>query len=130
MIRTRLALALLALAAPAAAELPPQVYERARDAAASVVVVDVAAVDRPRGAFATASCTLRGRISAVERGSRYRPGQQIAIPLPCIGTDYQAMPGPFPGYPADALGNARRGRVFLDADGALVLRGFDPLTPA
>ncbi|QAY77570.1 hypothetical protein [Sphingosinicella sp. BN140058] len=127
MIRSRLALALLAFAAPAAAELPPQVYARARDAAASVVVVDVAAVDRPRGAFAEAACTLRGRIAAVERGSLHQRGQSVAVPLPCIGTRHRAMPGPFPGYPADTLLKLRRARLFLDGDGALVLRGLDPL---
>ena len=100
---------------------------RARAAAVSVIVVDLDGVDRPGAAFDRATCTARGRVVAVERGRRHKVGQAVEIKLPCIGTDYQAMPGPFPGYPADALGKTRRGRFFLDADGALVLRGFDPL---
>ena len=124
---TLAALPLLALAAPAAAELPPQVYERARAEAASVILVRIAGVDRPRAPFASGSCTLRGRVTAVERGAAYRPGQQVAIALPCIGARYRAMPGPFPGYDAARLGDARRGRLFLDGAGALVRRGYDPL---
>ncbi|TFI56632.1 hypothetical protein E2493_19160 [Sphingomonas parva] len=122
-----LAAAALAPAAPAAAELPPYVYERARDAAVSVIVVDISRVTAPREAFDEAACTLEGKVAAVERGDLHAAGRPVAVDLPCVGSLYQPMPGPFPGYSAEALAKVTRGRLFLDAQGALVRRGFDAL---
>ena len=126
----RLALALTAAMSPAAAgaELPPEVYERARVAADTVLRIDVTALDRPRGAFETATCTLRGRVAAVERGESRAVGEAIEIALPCIGATWRPMPGPFPGYDAAGLSRLRSARVYLDGD-SLVTRGLDPLTP-
>ena len=121
---------MLLAGAPAAAELPPYVYERAREAASAVIVVEVSRVTRPDKPFAEAVCALEGRVAAVERGDRHVVGRTVTIDLPCIGTLYQPMPGPFPGYSADALAKVRRGRLFLDEGGDLVLRGFDALPEA
>ena len=122
-----LVLAAALLPAAAGAELPPEAYERARAGADAVLRIDVTAVDRPRIAFETATCILRGRVAAVERGDE-AAGAPVAIEVPCIGEGWRPMPGPFPGYQAAGLAGLRAARVYLNR-GRLVMRGLDPLTP-
>ena len=118
------------LTVPAAAELAPEAYARARAAADAVLVVDIARVEAPAAPFDSAVCTVHGRVAAVERGAFYRVAQDMAIALPCVGALYRPIPGPFPGYLAERLADVRRARLYLDGQGDVVARGFDPLPPA
>lgn len=116
-------------ASAALAELPPYAYKAARASADSVIVVDIAQARSPRGVFSSGTCSIAGKVAAVERGEVHRPGQGITVELPCIGSAWRAIPGPFPGYSAKKLKEARSGRFFL-RKGRLVLRGYDQLTPS
>lgn len=118
-----LAAGLAALAPPAFAELPPQVYQQARAGAGTVVVLSVESVRRLPPGETQGSCALTGVITDVERGSA-REGQTIVVAIPCISPAWEPRPGPFPGYRHDDLGRAERVRVFMTA-GVLVRRGLD-----
>lgn len=126
-MRSLIALALAASLAvapgPAAAELPPQVYQQARDSAGSVVVLRVQRVRRLPPGETQGTCALTGVITDVERGSA-REGQTVVVAIPCISPAWEPMPGPFPGYRHDDLGRAERVRVFMSG-GVLVRRGLD-----
>lgn len=110
-------------AGPASAELPPQVYQQARDNAGSVVVLQVDSVQRLPAGQTQGACRLTGVITGVERGSA-REGQTIVVAVPCISPAWEPRPGPFPGYRHDVLGRAERVRVFMTG-GVLVRRGLD-----
>jgi len=112
-------------ASPAAAELPPQVYQQARDAAGTVLVLQVQDVRRLPPGETQGSCLLTGTVRDVERGAA-RVGQSVVVLVPCISPAWQPMPGPFPGYRHDVLGVAERVRVFMTG-GILVRRGLDIL---
>ena len=120
-------IAMATMAAPAMArELPPWVYEQAREGAGTVVVLRVTSVTalppgQPRGA-----CTLQGDVEAVERGA-VAIGQEVTLAVPCIGPDYEGMPGPFPGYDQVGLMSVQRVRVWMTG-GRLVQRGLDAIT--
>lgn len=118
-----LAAGLAALATPASAELPPQVYQQARDGAGTVVVLRVQSVRRLPPGESQGACALTGVITDVERGSA-REGQTVVVAIPCISPAWEPRPGPFPGYRHDALGRAERVRVFMTS-GVLVRRGLD-----
>lgn len=113
------------VAFPAEAELPPQVYQQARDSAGTVVVLRVQHVRRLQPDQTEGICVLTGEITRVERGSA-QEGQAVVLPVPCISPAWQPIPGPFPGYRDDLLGQATRVRVFM-TNGALVRRGLDML---
>lgn len=112
-------------AAPAVAELPPQVYQQAREGAGTVAVLRVQSVRRLPPGQTQGSCALTGVIADVERGSA-REGQTVVVAIPCISPAWEPRPGPFPGYRHDALGEAERVRVFMSG-GVLVRRGLDIL---
>jgi hypothetical protein len=128
MIARQLALCLigttLTVAAPAAAELPPYVYEQARREADTVLVLTVSELSRLAQGETEGACRLTGRVDGVERGEAPAAGQTVNVDLPCVSKDYTPMPGPFPGYDQDALGKVAHVRVWLK-DGALVRRGLD-----
>lgn len=121
------ALALAAMGAPAAArELPPWVYEQARAAAGTVVVLRVTAVQALPPGEAQGTCELQGVIESIERGAATE-GQEVTLSVPCIGPEFEPMPGPFPGYDQDGLLAAERVRVWMSG-GQLVRRGLDFVT--
>jgi len=113
------------MARPAEAELPPHVYQQARDSAGTVVTLRVESVRRLPTGETQGDCTLTGIITSVDRG-RAREGQTVVVPVPCISPAWQPMPGPFPGYRHDVLGRAETVRVYMTG-GVLVRRGLDIL---
>ena len=125
LIALAMAAGLVTAAGPASAELPPQVYQQARDDARSVLVLRVTNVQRLQPGQTQGSCALTGQITDVERGSA-REGQTVVVPVPCISPAWEPRPGPFPGYRHDVLGRAERVRVYTTG-GALVRRGLDIL---
>lgn len=125
LIALSLAVGLATLAGPAASELPPQVYQQARDGAGTVVVLRVQSVRRLPPGETQGTCALTGVITDVERGSA-RDGQTVVVAVPCISPAWEPRPGPFPGYRHDALGRAERVRVYMTG-GVLVRRGLDVL---
>jgi hypothetical protein len=120
-------LTLTALLTAGTFELPPEAYERARAEATSVIVLDQVRARgigfRPRG-----DCTVRGRVSAVERGTEYRVGQRVTLAVPCISYFYNPSPGPWAGFQENVLTRSRSGRAFLTG-GEVVLKGYDILQP-
>lgn len=124
-ITLMLATAVVLAAGPAVAELPPHVYQQARDSAGTVVVLRVDNVRRLPPGETQGDCVLTGVVTEVERGTAQQ-GQAVVVPVPCISPAWQPMPGPFPGYRHDVLGRAETVRVFLNR-GALVRRGLDIL---
>lgn len=114
--------------APADAELPPLHYQKARAAADTVLVMDIADVLLPTKAFSAAQCTVSGRVTAVERGTSYLSGDELVVRVPCVGKRWRPIPGSFKGYSAAALSKATRGRFYLQ-DGEVVARGYDELPP-
>jgi hypothetical protein len=111
----------------AAAELPKHVYEKSRAEADAVLVVTFSKVERPDSDFSRATCTVHGRVSAVERGQNYFVGQKVTFMIPCVGSRLRPIPGPFSGYDAEQLAGAVLGRFFLKG-GDLVSRGYDQLS--
>lgn len=129
MMRTALlTIALMATAAPALAELPPHVYQRARADADTVMIIEVREVVGLADGQASGTCVVRGMAAEIQRSDRYRVGDHVSIATPCIGPAYQAMPGPFPGYDARALQSIQRALVFLK-NGQLVARGLEDRSP-
>lgn len=108
------------------AELPPSHYQKARASADTVLIMNIADVHLPAKVFSAAQCKVGGRVTAVERGARYLPGDEITVGVPCIGELWRRIPGPFAGYSAAKLSKGKRGRFYL-RDGELVARGFDEL---
>jgi hypothetical protein len=125
LIALAMAVGLVIAAGPAAAELPPQVYQQARESAGTVAVLRVQGVRRLPPGQTQGSCALTGVIVDVERGSA-REGQTVVVAIPCISPAWEPRPGPFPGYRHDDLGRAERVRVFMSG-GVLVRRGLDIL---
>lgn len=125
LIALAMAAGLATAAGPAAAELPPQVYQQARDNAGTVVVLRVQSVRRLSEGQTQGACALTGVVTDVERGSMPE-GQAVVVAIPCISPAWQPMPGPFPGYRHDVLGRAESVRVFMTG-GVLVRRGLDIL---
>lgn len=125
LIALAMAAGLATAAGPATAELPPQVYQQARDGAGSVVILRVQSVRRLPAGETQGSCALTGVVTDVERGT-LPEGQTIVVAIPCISPAWQPMPGPFPGYRHDVLGRAESVRVFMTG-GVLVRRGLDIL---
>ena len=125
LIALAMAAGLAFAAGPASAELPPYVYQQARDGAGTVVTLNVQSVHRLPAGQTQGACTLTGIITDVERGTASE-GQSVVIAVPCISPARQPMPGPFPGYRHDVLGRAENVRVFMSG-GVLVRRGLDIL---
>lgn len=119
---------LTASAAPAWAELPPYVYEQARAEADTVMIVAVREVTGLPDDQDSGTCVVRGVVAEIQRGDRHAVGDEVSIDTPCIGPDYPAMPGPFPGYNAVALKTVQRALVFMK-DGELVRRGLEDRSP-
>ena len=119
---------LAATAAPAWAELPPHVYEQARAEADTVMIIDVSEVVGLGDGQATGTCVVRGVVSEIQRGDRHAVGDAVSVDAPCVGPNYQPMPGPFPGYDARALKTVQRALVFMK-DGELVRRGLEDRSP-
>ncbi|MFN4297020.1 MAG: hypothetical protein ACK4FB_09265 [Brevundimonas sp.] len=119
-------LPLLLIATPAAADLPPHVYEQERAEAAHVLVIQVQSSEGLAENVSQGACRIEAVITGVERGDR-QTGDTLSLTLPCETPDYVPPPGGFTGYRMHRLLEVRTARVWLDADGALVLRGFDSL---
>ncbi len=110
---------------PARAELPPHVYQQARDAAGTVLTLRVQSVRRLPAGETQGTCSLTGIVTGVERGMAQQ-GQTVVIAVPCISPAWQPMPGPFPGYRHDVLGRTENVRVYMTG-GVLARRGLDIL---
>lgn len=112
-------------AGPAAALMPPYVYENARRDAASVIVLEVKAVTPPGGGYG--NCGVDGVVRAVERGTAFKPGDAVRIGVPCVepgaqpplgGTMYQAV---------GTLSASKYGRAWLGPDGQVVFSQYQQL---
>lgn len=111
--------------APAAALMPPYVYENARRDAASVIVLEVQAVTPPAEGYG--ACRVAGVVRQVERGTSLQPGARVELGVPCVqpgvqppigGTIYQSVP---------TLAASRFGRAWLDGAGEVVLSQYQVL---
>lgn len=125
------ALSALVLAAslwpwPAAALMPPYVYESARDSAASVIVLTVEKVTPPRRPFG--SCVVEGAVAKVERGTAYQVGQKVTLDVPCATPDATPPIGGTIYQPTPALTASKFGRAYLDETGKVVLSQYEQLT--
>lgn len=116
------ALLLASIATPAAAMLPPEVYQKARDEAAHVVVFDVTHVGVP--VEVQGGCNVEGKVLRDERGD-LKPGDPIRISVPCRTPLATPMPGPTIWQDMEALQRSAHGKAYLDADGALVLDQYE-----
>lgn len=113
-------------AGPAAALMPPYVYENARRDAASVIVLEVQAVTPPAEGYG--ACRVEGVVRQVERGTALQPGGRVTLDVPCVqpgaqppigGTIYQSVP---------TLAASRFGRAWLNGAGEVVLSQYQVLT--
>lgn len=116
----------LSVATPVAAELPPYVYEQARAQAVDVVVIHVRNVSGLPDGVTRGDCQVDGEITTVERGER-SVGEMLTLKVPCVTPDNPSMPGPWPGHAVERLTHTETAQVWLDAEGGLVLRGYDLL---
>lgn len=84
--------ATLALAgAPPAAYVVPD-FAGARAGARDVIVMAIAEVEKPAGPYG--DCKVRGRITAVERGSAFQVGQTTTLRVACLVGPGFPPPGP------------------------------------
>lgn len=111
-------------AGPAAALMPPYVYENARRDAASVVVLRVRKVTTPAGGYG--ACRVSGVVRKVERGP-LRPGMVLRLDVPCVKPGAQPPLGGTIYQPVAALVRAPYGRAWLDAGGLVVLSQYEQL---
>ena len=124
-----IALAASTVAGPALAELPPYVYEQARDEATAVVVVRVTSVGGLAAGVTEGACALEGVVTTVERGDAHALGDRLKIDVPCVSAEWTPRPGPFPGYSEAPLAKVSEARLWL-TNGELVLRGLDDAAAA
>lgn len=113
-------------ATPALALMPPQYYEQARRDAPSVLIIKVASVEGP-GPEGYGTCTVRGVVAKVERGTAYKVGQVVAIGVPCARPGVQPPIGGTIWQGLEALKAAPYGRAWLDAEGKVVLSQYQRL---
>ncbi|MFG1479850.1 hypothetical protein V5F53_14510 [Xanthobacter sp. V4C-4] len=119
-----LAVPLLA-SGPAAALMPPYVYENARRDAASVIVIEVRTVMPPSTPFG--ACRVEGRVAKVERGAAFKPGGAVALAVPCVQPGAQPPLGGTIYQPVPSLSASRYGRAWLDAAGQIVQSQYQQL---
>ena len=119
------ALAAAILATPVSAMMAPQYYQQARDEAPDVIVIRITGVDAPAGAMGV--CGVRGQVTAVERGTAYRAGQEVRIPVHCASPQADLPAGGTLWTDMAALRRAQTARTFL-RDGRPALDAFDILT--
>lgn len=125
MRRVLLAFLFAMVASPAIAALAPEYYQRARDEAASVVVISV---ERVRGLHFTrgnGACAVEGEVAAVERGDAYQIGQKVTITVPCRRRNAENIATGVVFQEFDALRASERGRAWLDAEGELALHQYE-----
>ncbi|MFG1373711.1 hypothetical protein V5F32_16170 [Xanthobacter oligotrophicus] len=113
---------------PAAALMPPYVYEAARRDAASVIVITVQKVTPPQESFG--ACTVTGAVVRVERGNAHKPGQAVTIAVPCARPGASPPIGGTIWQPLDTLAKSHFGRAYLDAAGQVVLSQYEQLAAA
>jgi hypothetical protein len=127
----RLALASLcaavALAGAAHAALAPQYYEEARRNADSIVVIHISEVDDLPFSRGYGDCTVRGRVAAVERGSRYAANQRIEITVPCKRNNAAVPASGVQWQDVRDLRRYRWGRAWLTPEGELALSQYEIL---
>lgn len=121
------AAALLSLAAPARAALPPHYYEEARRTADTVVVIEVDQVSQPPMTQGFGDCMVSGRVIGVERGAQYRVGAHIRLTVPCRFAGAPTPVGPVLYREFEALQRTRYGRAYLEPGGRLALSQYDLL---
>jgi hypothetical protein len=113
------ALALTALATPACAALAPQYYQEAREKAPNVVVFDVLGVATPRGE--AGNCMVTGKVIRAERGTKYKPGDDLLIAVPCRSPRAPVRVGATVWQDMEALVRSAHGKAYLDDAGRLAL---------
>lgn len=111
---------------PALALMAPQYYEQARRDAPSVLIIKVASVEGP-GPEGYGTCTVRGVVAKVERGTAYKAGQAVSIGVPCARPGVQPPIGGTIWQGLEALKAAPYGRAWLDAEGKVVLSQYGRL---
>lgn len=111
--------------APAAALMPPSVYENARDTATSVVVLEVTRVSPPAAGFG--ECRVDGVVRQLERGTAFVPGSAVTLKVPCAKPGAQPPLGGTIYQQLESLEAAPYGRAWLDAAGQVVLSQYQQL---
>ena len=124
-LKAALAFAVVVAAGPAAALMPPYVYENARRDAVSVIVLRVQTVTTPAGGYG--ACRVKGVVRKVERGAAFRPGTAVALEVPCLRAGAQPPLGGTIYQPVDTLVKAKYGRAWLDAEGHVVVSQYEQL---
>lgn len=112
-------------AGPAAALMPPYVYENARRDAASIIVLELDKVTPPGAGYG--ECRVEGVVRVVERGTTFRLGDAARIDVPCVKPGAQPPLGGTIYQPVEALSASKYGRAWLDAEGRVVLSQYEQL---
>lgn len=113
---------LLGAATAAHADIDPRYHAEAKAAAANVVIVDVVTMRTPR--TPTGFCLIEGRVAAVERGRRLRAGDSLSLSVWCRDARAEPTVGATQWQASERMATVRRGRVWLDADGAMLPRRY------
>ncbi len=120
----------LLLATPAFAAMSPEVYEAARNDAPDVIVVAIAGVTPPEADADYGKCIVVGTVLVVERGSRHRIGDAIALEVDCAERDADYPDGGALYQDMQTLLPSTYGRAWLGPDGLIVLSQYEQLTEA
>jgi hypothetical protein len=122
------ALLLTLLTTPVMAVGPPEVYEAARRDAPDVIVVAIAGVTPPEADAGYGKCIVVGTVLIVERGSRHRIGDAVALEVDCAERDADYPDGGALYQDMQALLPSTYGRAWLGPDGLIVLSQYEQLT--
>jgi len=117
------------LATPAVAALAPEWYEKARRDAPHVVVLEVERVNGLGPTQDHGTCTVIGKVRAVERGGHYRVGGPVEVAVPCAKPRAQVPAGPAQWQGYAALKDSRAGRAWMTRPGELALFQYQILAP-
>ena len=115
-MRVMIPLLALLVAGPALADVHPRYHEANKAAAANVVVLRLDSLDE-QGMTDMGDCSLTGRVERVERGGLLAPGREMTVTVPCYTRDATLPSSGIQWQAVEQLRAARRGRVWLDADG-------------
>ena len=118
-MRVTIPLLALLIAGPALADVHPRYHEANKAAAANVVVLRLDSLDE-HGLTDMGDCTLTGRVERVERGALLGPGREMTVTVPCHTRDAALPSSGIQWQAVEQLRTARRGRVWLDAQGGQI----------
>ena len=112
----------LVLATAAHADIDPRYHAEAKAAAAHVAVIDIERMRTPR--MPTGFCLIEARVSSVERGARLRVGDPLSLSVWCRSARAKPTDSPVQWQSSERMRAARRGRVWLDAEGEILPRRY------